>query len=135
MSRFQTHWLSLRSSEHGATAVEFALVIPLFVLLTVGTIGMCTMMYMTSALHFAVEDSARCASVKTATCSNQTTTSAYALTKYKGPTITGLTFTLTAAASGTCGNQVVGAGTYVLRTGLSSISVPVTATGCYPTGS
>jgi Flp pilus assembly protein TadG len=121
--------------ERGAIAAEFALVLPVFVLLTIGTIGVGTMMSMIVSLHFAVEDAARCASVKTTVCTNAGTTQTYATGQYKGPTVTGLAFALTAAAAGNCGNKVVGTGTYTLRTGLGAISVPVSASACYPSSS
>jgi Flp pilus assembly protein TadG len=121
------HWWSDRD---GSTAVEFALVLPVLILLIFGALGLMTAMSMNTALHFAVEDAARCAAVKTTVCADQTTTSSYASGKYKGPSMTGLTFTLTSPA---CGKQVVGAGTFVLSTGLATFNVPMSVQACYPT--
>jgi Flp pilus assembly protein TadG len=121
----------LWSSERGASAAEFALVLPLLLLLTFGSLGVVTMMYTTAGMHFAAESAARCAAVST-TCANAGSTSAYALGKYAGPQVTGLAFTLTTAA---CGQRVAGTGTYVLRTGLANINVPVSAVACYPKAS
>jgi Flp pilus assembly protein TadG len=123
----------------GAAAAEFALTIPALCALLFGSIGLSTMMSVTSALHFAVEKAARCASINAAltgvtTCSGSTNVQTYATSQYKGPALTGLAFTLTAATTANCGNRVVGSGTYVLRTGLATVSVPVTAAACYPTG-
>jgi Flp pilus assembly pilin Flp len=112
--------------DDGTTAAEFALILPLLVLLTLGTIGLGSMMYMISALHFAAEDTARCASVK-AGC----VVSTYGPSRYKGPTIAGLAFTLNPVGT-TCTNTVRGAGTYSFKTGLGTISVPVSAQACYP---
>jgi Flp pilus assembly protein TadG len=117
-------------SEGGSTAVEFALVLPLLAMLILGTLGLMTAMSMNTALHFAVEDAARCAAVRTTVCTNQTTTSTYANGKYNGPSLDSLTFTLTSPA---CGKQVVGAGTFVLSTGLGAINVPMSVQACYPT--
>lgn len=122
-----------RFRQSGASAAEFAIILPVFILTIFGTIGLSTMMYMIAALHFTVEDAARCASVKILTCSNPATTSAYALGKYSGPALSDLTFTLTPASSAQpCGNKVTGTGAFVLRTGLANLSVPVSATACYP---
>ena len=118
--------------ENGSVAAEFGLVLPLILLLTIGGIGLGSMMFAGVSLHYATEDAARCASVKTTVCPDQTALTTYATAKYKGPTLASMTFTLTAAASGTCGNQVVGAGTYQLRTGMGTVSVPMSATACYP---
>ena len=125
--------------DSGAAAAEFALTIPALCLLLFGSIGLSTMMSVTSALHFAVEKAARCASINAAltgvtTCAGATAVQAYAATQYRGPALTGLAFTLTAATTANCGNAVVGAGTFVLRTGLASINVPISARACYPTG-
>jgi Flp pilus assembly protein TadG len=112
----------------GNTAVEFTLVLIPLILLTIGTINLGLMMYTASALHYAVEDAARCSSVKTLICSDPASTAAYAATRYRsvGGTVT---FTRTTAA---CGNQVQGVANYRFVTGLSVIIVPMSATACYP---
>ena len=121
-------------SERGAVAAEFALVLPTFLLLTLGTIGLCTVMYAMSTLHYAVEDAARCVSVKTTVCTDQTSMATYAAAHYKGPNVA-ITYTLIAATAGSCGNKVTGVGTYSLKTGLTTLSVPLSATACYPANS
>ena len=121
----------LCSDRRGSTAVEFSLVLPIVILLIFGTIGLTGAMAVTASLHYATEDAARCASVKTTICSNTGTTSTYATGKYQGPNLSGLSFVLT---SQTCGSRVIGSGTYVLRTGLASFNIPVSATACYPLG-
>jgi Flp pilus assembly protein TadG len=112
----------------GSSAVEFALVLPGLLILTIGTFYLFFTMYAAMTLHFAVEDAARCASVKTAICTNATTTQTYAASKYSGPGM-GVSF---AATTPSCGNQVVGTGTILLRTGIAAFSVPISATACYP---
>jgi len=119
------------SNEGGASAVEFVLVLPLLLLLTIGTIYLTFMLQAASSLHFAVEDAARCAAVKTTVCSDTATTITYATGRYSGPGLTSLTFTPLAAQA--CGYQVSGAGTFSLRTGLMTLSVPLNATACFPT--
>lgn len=121
-------------SERGSTAVEFALVIPLLALLTIGAIYMAMAINAIVSLHFATQDTARCASVKTTICTAGNIQS-YGQGKYKGPTLSSLTFTLTAAAAAPatdCGNKVVGTGTFSLNTGLGRINLPMSATSCYP---
>jgi Flp pilus assembly pilin Flp len=113
----------------GSAAAEFAMVLPVVVLLSLGVIGFMMMMSSMSALHFAAETGARCAAINKTTCGTAGATQTYALGKYKGPTISGLAFTQTNAS---CGKRVVGAGTIVFSTGLQSISVPVSAAACYP---
>lgn len=119
------------ADQSGSSAAEFVLVLPLLLLLTIGTIYLTFMLQAASSLHFAVQDAARCRAVKTLVCTNQTTTEAYAATRYSGPGLTSLTFTSPAAAVA-CGYQVSGAGSFSLRTGLMTLAVPLNATACFP---
>jgi Flp pilus assembly protein TadG len=114
--------------ERGSTAAEFALVLPVFLLLTLGTIGICTLLYTMATLHYAVEDAARCASIKTAVCGSGAATAAYAASRYSGPPA-GVTFTPTLAA---CGNKVTATATFNLHTGVATFATPISATACYP---
>jgi Flp pilus assembly protein TadG len=123
-----TTLVRLLKDQRGASAVEFVIVLPLLALLLIGAFYVCFMMYAYSTLHYAVEDAARCRSVKTAVSTNATTTQTYAGSRFRGWGITP-TFVATQPA---CGNQVVGSGTFTLRTGLRSLPVPMSATACYP---
>lgn len=114
--------------ERAASAAEFVLVLPLLILLTIGTINLGLMMYVYSTLNFAVEDAARCASVKTTVCTDAGTLQAYAEARYRGPA-DGLTFALTTEA---CGSRVVGSVDYDFTTGLTSTTIPLSASACYP---
>ena len=113
----------------GSTAAEFALVLPLMLLLSIGTIAVGAMMFANTALHYATQDSARCYAVKTSVCANADAVQDYGEGKYGGPPLDSLTFTATAAA---CGRQVVGTGTFVMSTGLGDLDVDMSATACYP---
>ena len=110
-------------------AAEFALILPVLIFMSVGSIGFMMMMSSVSALHFAVEDAARCAAVNKTLCTGAASTQTYAASRYKGPAITGLTFTSTNVA---CGQKLVGSGTMVFSTGLGSVSTAISATACYP---
>ena len=120
---------AVRREDSGATAAEFALVVPTFLLLVFGTINVGLAMAAVTQVHFAAQKAARCLSTDvTATC---TTGNIDTIAKgyYDGPGMTGLTFTATAPA---CGNQVTGTGSYDLVTGFSSTAVTITANACYP---
>jgi hypothetical protein len=112
----------------GTAAVEFAIVGPIFLSLTVGMIYVCMLMFSMASLQYAVEEGARCASVKTLVCTSNSVTQTHALNAYFGPLISP-TFTSTTAA---CGHQVTGTATFSLNTGLRRISVPLSATSCFP---
>jgi Flp pilus assembly protein TadG len=126
-ARFLDQLRRLASDEAGVTAAEFALVLPGVAMLTVGTAYLGLMMFASNNLHYAAEDAARCASVNPTVCTSATTTQTYAAGRYKGAGTP--TFTATSPA---CGKQVAASLTYSLNTGLATISVPISATACYP---
>jgi Flp pilus assembly protein TadG len=119
---------SLGRDQRGTTAVEFAIIAPVLILLLIGTIAVCLALYLVGSLHFAVEDGARCASVKTTICADAATTVAYTQSRYLGPNVSP-TFTYAAAA---CGNSVTGSITYTMDVGLRQFVIPISATACFP---
>jgi Flp pilus assembly protein TadG len=119
---------SLRRDRRGTTAVEFAIIAPVLILLLIGTIAVCLALFLVGSLHFAVEDGARCASVKTTLCADAATTVAYTQSRYLGPNVSP-TFTYAAAA---CGNSVTGSITYTMDVGLKQFVIPISATACFP---
>jgi Flp pilus assembly pilin Flp len=119
---------SLHLDRQGTTAVEFAIVAPVLIALLVGTIALCIGLFLIGSLHFAVEDGARCASVKTTICSDAVTTVAYTQSRYFGPDVSP-TFTYAAAA---CGNSVSASINYSMNVGFRTLVVPISATACFP---
>jgi len=89
--------------QRGATAVEFAIVSPVFIAMVVGLLALCLCLFLVGSLHYSVEEAARCASVRTTVCKDAGTTIAYAQSRYFGPSTP--TFNYAAAA---CGNSVTG---------------------------
>ena len=112
----------------GTTAVEFALVGPVFLLLVVGMIGACLVFFSFASMQYAVEEGARCASVKTAICTDNPSTVTYTRAAYFGALSTP-TFQSAAAA---CGHSVSGSATFSIDLIFRSLSIPLTATACYP---
>jgi Flp pilus assembly protein TadG len=112
----------------GTAAVEFAMVAPVFILLAVGTFYLCLSLFLTGSLHYAVEQAARCASVKTTVCTDSSSTVTYAQNSYFGPGGTP-NFTYAAAA---CGKSVSASMNYTLDIGLRTFTLPVSATACFP---
>jgi len=88
----------------GASAVEFALVLPAVAALLIGFFNACAMYWGQTALHWAVDDAARCWSIGLNCTSGGATSGTtapftpgyYARTHYHGPRINSLTFTTTA---------------------------------------
>jgi len=125
---------SVSRNEEGTTAVEFAIIAPIFILLVLGTIGLCFALFLIGSLHYAVEDGARCASVKTTICADTPTTIAYTQSRYLGPNVAP-TFTLNNAAPcgpANSGNAVTGTINYTLDIGFRTYVIPITATACFP---
>ena len=143
--------LKFLRDRRGASAVELALVLPAFAALLIGFFNGCAMYWGQTALHFAVDDAARCWSVGL-TCTTADNTKTFASSHYHGPRISGLTFTATTAATseggvgGYCttpgagntsttsvpGYIVSGAGTYVFDGGILHFNVPISASACFP---
>ena len=82
----------------------------------------------TSSMHFAVQEAARCASVKTTICSDSASTVTYAQARYQGPIISPV---FSYNTSG-CGHTVNGTATFTLVAIITSVSVPISVTACYP---
>jgi Flp pilus assembly protein TadG len=119
---------SLHLDQQGTTAVEFAIIAPVFIALLIGTIALSIGLFLIGSLHFAVEDGARCASVKTTICSDAATTVAYTQSRYYGPDVSP-TFTYATAA---CGNSVSASINYSMNVGFKTFVVPISATACFP---
>jgi Flp pilus assembly protein TadG len=110
----------------GASAVEFALVIPIFAGLLFLLINICVALWAEAALNFSVDGAARCMSVQPAIC--DTAADAIKHHPYLGPKIAP---TFSAAAS-SCGNNISGVGAYQINIMLANISVPLSASSCFP---
>ena len=115
------------SDERGTTAVEFAIVGPVFIVLVIGTLYMCIALFTVGSLHYAVEEGARCASVKTTVCTDASTTLAYTNNHYFGTGVPSFTY-----AAATCGQSVSASLNYTMDLGLSKINIPITAAACFP---
>ena len=112
----------------GAAAIEFAIVGPVFLLLVIGLIYGCFMLFGIASLHFAVEEGARCASVKTTVCTNSDTTLDYTRTAYYGPLMSPA-FTYAKQA---CGYAITGTANFNFNIGVVNVPVPLRATACFP---
>jgi Flp pilus assembly protein TadG len=111
----------------GATAVEFALVLPALAALLVGGLYTGLLVYSAAGLHNAVEQAARCYSVNVSQCNDAAGAEAYAQNSYYG--VNTPTFT---ASTQACGHQVSATVSFVLVAVVASLNVPLTATACFP---
>lgn len=113
----------------GTTAIEFAIIAPIFIMLVIGILYFCMCLLVIGGLHYAVEAGARCASVRTTQCTDTVSTISYTQSQYFGPSSTP-TFTYNPAAA--CGHSVSGSIDYRVDVGLRQFTVPITATACFP---
>jgi Flp pilus assembly protein TadG len=118
----------LLRDERGGAAVEYALVLPVFITLIVGALCLGNVAFAANGLHYAVQDAARCAAVKTTVCTDSSTTVAYAKSRYAGPKIAPVFAYSTAG----CGHTVTASGRYPLILVAGTINVPLSASACYP---
>ena len=112
----------------GASAVEFALVLPAFVLLVLGSISAATLGFSVASMNYAVEEAARCAAVKKAACLTPADIAKYARAQYVGPAVSPV-FTYSTAG---CGNTVTGTATYSLDLVPQFTNVPLSTAACHP---
>jgi len=120
---------NLGGDERGTSAIEFAIVGPVFFMLLIGIFFLCMGLAVAGSLHYAVEEGARCASVRTTVCSDNDTTIAYTKQHYYGPSSLP-SFIYDSGAA--CGHSVTASINYVMNLGIKQITVPITAAACFP---
>ncbi|HZS84410.1 MAG TPA: TadE/TadG family type IV pilus assembly protein [Stellaceae bacterium] len=124
------HPARLLADRGGATAVEFALILPALTLLLLGIMECGRLVWAQSTLQMAVEDAARCASVDTTVCGTAGAVQAYAAGRATGINATAGDFALSAQP---CGNQV--SATYpftILSAQVFPTAITLTARACFP---
>jgi hypothetical protein len=141
--------IRLLRNHEGAALLEFALAFPILMFTILGVIEFGRVLWTQNALHYAVEQAARCRTI------GSCTTDSLAQTYAAAETTSGISFPLSAfavhsgVACGTgVGNQVIATYTFqfltsligfgnVVSTGGSSglsQSLTLTAQACFPTG-
>jgi Flp pilus assembly protein TadG len=118
------------ADDQGATAVEFAIVAPVVIMLIVGIPSLSLMLFAMGSLHFAVEDAARCASARPSQCADSAAIISYAQSRYSGVLATPV-FTFVPAVPTSCGNQVTGTVTITFDVGMYRRPVALSATSCF----
>jgi Flp pilus assembly protein TadG len=124
------HFRQFFRNETGASAAEFALVLPLVLILVFAPIAAGVMMYTVVKLQHATETSARCLSAQRDDCSLDDITT-YATGYYTGPAIDGLTFAAAWDSDNNC-YSVTATGTFNFFMGQGLLSFPVGTQACYP---
>jgi Flp pilus assembly protein TadG len=121
--------LALWRERTGATAIEFALVMPLVLMVMIGGINLCLVAYTIAGLHYATEAASRCASLDATTCGTSATVNTYAKNRFINVSGATPTFTL---ASASCGFKVTASMTYPLNLGVRAVNLPLSSQACMP---
>jgi len=121
----------LSSDRRGSIAAEFALVIPLLLLLSFGMIEFGRAMWVRNSLQSTVEDAARCYALNRPECDTVDEVKAYAAANAMGVPVTEDAFNPQPAACGSvAGKQVEGTYTFVSIVPVIPLNFAITARAC-----
>ena len=120
--------VALTKSLRGSAAIQFGLVVPSLLLFVFGIIEVGRMLWTMNALHYSVEEAARCASINATTCGSAGKVQAFAAARSGGSFASSV---FTASTVG-CGNQVSASYPMRLNIPFTSYAVTLTAQSCYP---
>jgi Flp pilus assembly protein TadG len=114
----------------GTSAVEFALVVPVFLVMLLGIIEFGRVVWTQSALQHAVEAAARCAVVTPSQCGTTSQVQNYAAGEVFGLSVPASAFSL---ASPSCGTQVsVSVSFSFVASALFPYNITLSAKSCHP---
>lgn len=119
----------LLRDRRGSAAVEFAVALPALATMLLGAMEFGRLLWTQNALHYAVEEAARCHSVNSSVCGSASQTQSFAASR-AGLTFANATFTVTTAS---CGNQVSARYPFAFVVPLFDYQVTLQAQSCYPT--
>ena len=110
--------------------MEMALVLPSLLLFLLGTMEVGRAIWIQSALNYAVEEAARCASNNTTTCGSSSEIASFAASS-SGANFATSVFTATTPS---CGNMVSASYPMQLNIPFGTYSITLTAQACFPAG-
>jgi Flp pilus assembly protein TadG len=128
----------LRVSRDGATAIEMAFLLPVFLLFLLGIVEFGRAMWTQTALQYAVEKAARLCAVAPSECGTNAEVRAYAASQVFGLSIPPATFTYTpnavcGAASASSGAQVTASYAFqAIVPQLIPVNITLGAKSCHP---
>jgi Flp pilus assembly protein TadG len=114
--------------EGGNPAVEFGILAPALMLFIFGIAEGGRLLWTVNALHYSVQEAARCASINKTACGTPTQIQNFAAGR-SGEGFAASVFTATVAG---CGNQVSASYTMALNIPFMAHSISLSAQSCYP---
>ena len=115
------------SDRRGATAAEFALVVPIFISMVFGSIELGRFMWLRNSIQTAAESAARCSALKSASCATASATQAFAAQAAMGASVPAASFTVTDEA---CGRVVTASYVFTPITPLVPLNATINARAC-----
>jgi Flp pilus assembly protein TadG len=112
----------------GNPAVEFGLLLPALLTFVFGLAEGGRLLWTVNALHYSVQEAARCASINKTTCGSSSQIQTFAAGR-AGAGFASSVFTATVAG---CGNQVSASYTMPLNIPFMAHSISLSAQSCYP---
>jgi Flp pilus assembly protein TadG len=119
---------ALFKSRDGGAAVQFGIIVPALLLFLFGIIEIGRMLWTMNALHYSVEEAARCASINAVTCGSASQIAAFAAAR-SGGSFASSVFSATTTG---CGNRVSASFPMRLNIPFSTYSLTLSAQSCYP---
>ena len=120
--------LGLLTCRQATTEIEFALISPALFLFLLGIVEFGRALWTLNALHYSVQEAARCASIDAINCGNAQQIQAFAA----GRSGAGFASSVFTASTATCGNKISASYAMPLFIPFGNYSVTLTAQSCYP---
>ena len=120
--------VDLMTDRNGGMAIEFGLLAPVLFMLLFGIIEGGRLLWTMSALHYSVQEAARCASINTTTCGTASQIQAFAAARAG----VGFSASVFSATIDGCGNKITATKAMTLNIPFAHQSVTLTAQSCYP---
>jgi len=125
-----------RLADRGNVAIEYGLVLPVFLLFVLGIIDTGRLLWTYTTMSHAVDAAARCGAVNSTLCGTASAITSYAVTQAYGLNVSSDAF---AAAAAACGLQVNGTYpfTFIIpwigtTTPFANNTISISVTACYP---
>lgn len=118
---------ALGADKRGATAAEFALVVPVFLAMVFGSIELGRFMWIRNSLQTAVEAAARCSALNAPQCTTAADTQTYAAGFASVASVPSSAFTVATEA---CGRAVTASYAFTPITPVVPLNATLTARSC-----
>ena len=117
----------------GVSAVEMAVVLPIFFIFLLGIVNFGLLLWTQASLSYAVQSAARCAAIGPPDCGSPESVKTYAMNKYFGQSLGTDLFEYNSPGSG-CGHTVstVDGLIYKMTIPFYDLQIGLSATACFP---